>query len=182
MSASSTDRNMLLGFLAVRVDLITEQALAASTADWERDRSRSLGQLLVARGHLRADEIPLLEKLVETHLQRQSQGSLPEGTLFTMGIAPQTNPPNPAGPVQGTLDDCTAAPAQAPSATRGPDGFPKDPVRNSKSERRHAVPFEIRISSFGFRVSDFGSSPSRRSAPTTSTMPKAVNASSWKRK
>src|SRR5260370_31640621 len=45
-----TDRNVLLGVLAVQLNLVTPESLATARRDWERDPPRSLGQVLVARG------------------------------------------------------------------------------------------------------------------------------------
>ena len=50
MLSSSTDRDNLLGLLAVRNELLSPEALAAATVEWRRDRSRSLGQVLVESG------------------------------------------------------------------------------------------------------------------------------------
>jgi hypothetical protein len=99
MSLPTTDRNALLGALALRSELVAPEALAEVKAEWERDRSRSLGQILVARGHLREDELPLLDKLVESHLRRQGKEPPTAGTLLTVGTArtlrghPQTRVP-----------------------------------------------------------------------------------------
>src|ERR1044072_5928394 len=87
MSSSSPDRNALLGLLAVRIELLTPEALAEAVHAWERDPREPLGPFLVARRLLEGDELELLEALVERCLRRQAQGAVPAGTLRTSGGA-----------------------------------------------------------------------------------------------
>jgi serine/threonine-protein kinase len=97
MSQPATDRNLLLGALAVRADLITAEELAAAVAKWERDGSRSLGQVLLARGCLCAEELAHLEGLVQQHLKRHGGSAaetLPEATHLPAG---EQTSPAPAG-------------------------------------------------------------------------------------
>ena len=70
MSQPTLDRNRLLGTLAVRTDLVTPKALAAAVAEWEREPSRSLGQVLLAQGHLGEEELAHLEGLAKGHLRK----------------------------------------------------------------------------------------------------------------
>ena len=44
------DRDVLLGALTVQLNLLTAESLATARSEWERDRSRSLGEVLLARG------------------------------------------------------------------------------------------------------------------------------------
>src|SRR5205823_1587342 len=87
MSQFPSDRNALLGLLAVRIELLTSEALAEAVRAWEREPSEPLGRLLVARGLLQADELALLEALVEVCLKRQTQPVPIAGTLHTRGGA-----------------------------------------------------------------------------------------------
>src|SRR5262245_7868588 len=98
MSQAPPDRNTLLGDLAVRLELLTPEALAEVVRAWERDPGTSLGQLLVARGLLHADELVHLEALVEGCLQRRAQAALGWPTLGTEGEIAATLTPE-----EGTL-------------------------------------------------------------------------------
>jgi formylglycine-generating enzyme required for sulfatase activity/tRNA A-37 threonylcarbamoyl transferase component Bud32 len=74
--------------LAVRNELLSPQALAAATA--ECHGGRSLGDVLLARGHLRDTELALLRRLVDSYLERHIV-SPTAGTLPAAGPAiPQT--------------------------------------------------------------------------------------------
>src|SRR4051794_30727973 len=69
MSHSQSDRNLLFGILALQMDFIGRDALIAAMNNWVLDKSRSLGQVLVAQGALDADTRALLETLVQKHLE-----------------------------------------------------------------------------------------------------------------
>ena len=87
MPPSTSDRNALLGLLAVRNELLTAEALAAATAEWEQDRSRSFGLILVAQGHLRERDLRALELLADSLLERNGSDQ-PAGTLLTAAVRP----------------------------------------------------------------------------------------------
>jgi serine/threonine-protein kinase len=70
METVNADRNMLFGILAVQMDFIGRDALSAAMNTWILNKSEPLGQVLVAQGALSADELALLEALVQKHLQR----------------------------------------------------------------------------------------------------------------
>ncbi len=65
----SLDRSMLLGALALQLDLVRRDQLIAGMQTWVRDTSRSLDELLVDQGAL--DELTqrLLRDLVQKHIE-----------------------------------------------------------------------------------------------------------------
>jgi serine/threonine protein kinase/formylglycine-generating enzyme required for sulfatase activity len=115
MSQAPPDRNTLLGEFAVRLELLTAEALAEAVRAWERDPGTSLGQLLVTRGLLHADELVHLEALVESCLRRRAQAALGWPTLGTEGaIAATLTPdegtsPPPGPPPGGTAGNSVAS-------------------------------------------------------------------------
>jgi hypothetical protein len=70
-----TDRNTLLGILAVRHNFLTAASLATARSEWERDPARSLGQVLVAGGLLHEKVLVALETLVEIQLNGENSAS-----------------------------------------------------------------------------------------------------------
>jgi serine/threonine-protein kinase len=67
MSAHA-DRNLLFGVLALQMDFIRKDALIAALHAWVKDKSRPLGDVLVAQGALDAGTLALLDALVCKHL------------------------------------------------------------------------------------------------------------------
>ena len=102
MSQPTPDRNLLLGALAVRNDLVTPEALAAAVSEWERDGSRSLGQVLLARGYLRERDIGALEALAD-HLLERNGADRSAGTLLTSAVRQPSN--RESGGNAGTLGE-----------------------------------------------------------------------------
>ncbi|MGE3805027.1 MAG: protein kinase, partial [Gemmataceae bacterium] len=84
MATSTNDRNVLLGLLAVQRKLIDDDALTAAMQVWQADRSRPLGQILVERKALSAEQLPELEALVNEQLKANDNDG--ERTLATLGI------------------------------------------------------------------------------------------------
>ena len=80
MSALTNNRGALLGALAIRNELLTQEALAAATVEWQRDDTRPLGQVLLERGLLSQKELAALEALVEGQLERQAERPAPART------------------------------------------------------------------------------------------------------
>ncbi len=68
MSAAPSDRNLLFGVLALQMDFINRDALVVALNAWVLDKSRPLGEILIAQGALQAGQRNLLEPLVEAHL------------------------------------------------------------------------------------------------------------------
>src|SRR5262245_57149112 len=69
MSQPHADRNVLFGILALQMDFISRDALVAAMNAWVLDKAKSLGQILLEQGTLRAANRELLEALVERHLE-----------------------------------------------------------------------------------------------------------------
>jgi len=69
MVRSGTDYNLLLGFLAVQLDFVSRDALIAAMSTWVLDKSKSVGQILVAQSSLDQDALSLIEALVDRHLK-----------------------------------------------------------------------------------------------------------------
>ncbi|MBI1915473.1 MAG: serine/threonine protein kinase [Planctomycetes bacterium] len=69
MPHPQADRNLLFGILALQMDFISREALVAAMHAWVLDKAKSLGQVLLEQGTLRAANRELLEALVERHLE-----------------------------------------------------------------------------------------------------------------
>ena len=70
MSASSSDRNVLFGVLALQMEFITQAGLIAALQAWTLQKSRPLGELLVELGHMSAEDRAALEPMVDRHVAR----------------------------------------------------------------------------------------------------------------
>lgn len=73
----SEDQNLLLGLIALQLDFVDRSTLVDALDAWSADKSQSLGQVLIARGKLSADDLTLLESLVRKQLSRHSQDAKP---------------------------------------------------------------------------------------------------------
>ena len=67
---SNAGRNLLFGILALQNNLVDRAGLLDGFNRWVDAKSRPLGQILVERGAMAADECALLEALVAKHLQK----------------------------------------------------------------------------------------------------------------
>ena len=63
------DRNLLFGILALQMDFISRDALVAAMQAWVLEKSKPLGEILVAQGAMAADARALLEPLVQKHVE-----------------------------------------------------------------------------------------------------------------
>ncbi len=52
MNGPSSDRNLLLGIVALQMDFISRDALIEAMHDWTLDKTRSLSEILVENGAL----------------------------------------------------------------------------------------------------------------------------------
>jgi eukaryotic-like serine/threonine-protein kinase len=77
VSQPASDRNLLLGVLAVQLDLVPGEALLRALHAWVNDKGRSLAQILVGQGVLTDDEGQLLEALVQKHVERHGNDLSP---------------------------------------------------------------------------------------------------------
>jgi tetratricopeptide (TPR) repeat protein len=69
MSASSSDRNLLYGILALQVNFINRDALIRGMNAWVLEKHRPVGKILVEQGALRQDQHAALEEIVRLHLE-----------------------------------------------------------------------------------------------------------------
>ena len=69
MPQPATDRQLLLGILALQNSFIDRNTLIAAFDVWVQDKTRSLGDILLERRALDADTLALLNGLVAKHLK-----------------------------------------------------------------------------------------------------------------
>ncbi len=67
--ASSADKNLLVGILALQMDFIHREQLIAAMNAWVLEKSKSLDAILREQGALGEDTQALLQALVEKHLE-----------------------------------------------------------------------------------------------------------------
>jgi tRNA A-37 threonylcarbamoyl transferase component Bud32/tetratricopeptide (TPR) repeat protein len=72
MPSAPSDRNLLFGVLALQMDFINRDALVVALNAWVLDKSRPLGEILVAQGAMQIVQRNLLEPLVDAHLAMHS--------------------------------------------------------------------------------------------------------------
>jgi WD40 repeat protein/serine/threonine protein kinase len=70
MSSVNSDRNLLFGVLALQMDFLDRDALIAAMNAWIHDKTKPLGDILVAQHALRTDERDAIDVLVQKHLDR----------------------------------------------------------------------------------------------------------------
>jgi len=70
MSASSSDRNVLFGVLALQMEFITQAGLISALQAWTLQKTRPLGESLVELGHMSAEDRAALEPMVDRHVAR----------------------------------------------------------------------------------------------------------------
>jgi formylglycine-generating enzyme required for sulfatase activity/tRNA A-37 threonylcarbamoyl transferase component Bud32 len=115
-----TDRDVLLGALALQLNLLTAESLAMARSMWESDRTRSLGQVLLAQGLLHEKALVALEILVESQANREGPASAPPGnqaTLDTHGSPTPSADPFETRPPVGA-EEASAAPGTERSRYR----------------------------------------------------------------
>jgi WD40 repeat protein/serine/threonine protein kinase len=69
MPGTSSDRNLLLGIIALQMDFITREALVAAMNAWVLNKSIPLSQVLENQGALSRQQRALLDGLVDEHIQ-----------------------------------------------------------------------------------------------------------------
>jgi hypothetical protein len=116
MPSAPSDRNLLFGVLAVQMGFINSDALVAALNAWVSDKSRPLGEILVAQGAMQAAHRNVLEPLVDARLAMH--GNSVEKSLATVQL------PSPirrqihsvvGADVQATLSHLPMPPAPAES-------------------------------------------------------------------
>jgi serine/threonine-protein kinase len=85
MSQPAADRNLLFGILALQMDFIGRDDLIAAMNAWVLDKTKALGDILVAQGALAPKRLALLDTLVAEHLSQH--GNDPGRSLAAAGAA-----------------------------------------------------------------------------------------------
>ncbi len=112
MSAPSSDRNLLLGIVALQMDFITRDALIAAMNQWTLEKTHTLSEILVARGDLDAADRLMLDQMVDRHIARH--GGDPRQSLSAMDVATAARSifePIDDRDVQESLSSLTGGPA-----------------------------------------------------------------------
>src|SRR4051794_38045539 len=87
------DRHLLFGLLALQNGLIDQGQLMLAFQAWTRDKARSLGEHLEARGDMTGAKRALLEALAEVHLEahggdvEKSLAAVPANRSTRAGLA-----------------------------------------------------------------------------------------------
>jgi tRNA A-37 threonylcarbamoyl transferase component Bud32 len=128
MSRTDTDRDLLLGLLALRSGLVDRQTLAQALAEWRRDPGRSLEQHLAARG-VTSDDLAALVDLRRRALARHENQA-----TVTLNALDATDP---------FLNDLRREGGFDPSSVVDPT-FPDMPAALPDGERYEVVKFHAR--------------------------------------
>jgi hypothetical protein len=88
MRPSATDRNLLLGILAVQMGFITREAFIKGMQSWALAKAKPLGQMLIEQGQLSEQRHALMEALVEDYLA-QHEGDVTQ-SLATLSSVSST--------------------------------------------------------------------------------------------
>jgi formylglycine-generating enzyme required for sulfatase activity/tRNA A-37 threonylcarbamoyl transferase component Bud32 len=83
MAASTADRNLLFGVLALQMDFVSKDQLVAGMHAWVLEKTKPLAQILVDQGALSASHRDLLQPLVEAHIQQHQDD--PAQSLAALG-------------------------------------------------------------------------------------------------
>ena len=69
MAASSADRNLLYGMLALQMNFVRRDALLAAMQAWVFDKAKPLGQILADQGQLTTERRQVLDRMLDEHLR-----------------------------------------------------------------------------------------------------------------
>ncbi len=126
MSPPGSDRNLLLGVLALQLDFVGQGELIGAMHAWAADKAKPLGVILRDRGHLSVDRLRLLDALVDEHLK--AHGGDPLRSLAALGPLPE--------PVRRDLESVadtpvreSLAPLDSTAADAGGPPLPAEPPR-----------------------------------------------------
>jgi eukaryotic-like serine/threonine-protein kinase len=84
MVATTAERNLLFGLLALQTGLINQSQLVAAFHAWTQARDRPMAEILAEQGALESPCLTLVEGLVIEHLRRH--GSDPQRSLAAIGV------------------------------------------------------------------------------------------------
>jgi hypothetical protein len=85
MVTAQTNRQLLLGMLAVQLDFISGEQLTTAVDTWRRDKSQTMETILVNRGYLSDDDRQLLAPLATRHIELHAGDA--NRSLSSLGIA-----------------------------------------------------------------------------------------------
>jgi tetratricopeptide (TPR) repeat protein/tRNA A-37 threonylcarbamoyl transferase component Bud32 len=110
------DRNLLCGILALQMDFLSRDALITAMHAWVLDKSKPLGQILLAQEQLSAERLQLLEALVAEHLKAHQDD--PQQSLAALAASPSPIP----GELRGIADEELHASLAAVGSARASAG------------------------------------------------------------
>jgi eukaryotic-like serine/threonine-protein kinase len=87
MPRPCTDRNMLVGIVALQRDFISRDELIDAMNEWARNKARSLGQVLLDRASLDHDTQVLLDTLVDRELEQLESERMSQFTTLVAAPA-----------------------------------------------------------------------------------------------
>ncbi len=73
MPPPDADRNLLLGIIALQMEFITRDSLVDAMHAWVLDKGKSLGEILLTRSAIDADDLAALETMLSRHLARHGE-------------------------------------------------------------------------------------------------------------
>ncbi len=123
MANPDADREILFGLLAHQNGLVDQAQLVGTIQDWAHDKSRPLGDHLLAAGHLDAKDLPALDALVARQLEKhggsaeRSLATIPAGAATLETLARVGDPD-----VDATLGNLLASVAMTQAGDAGVDG------------------------------------------------------------
>ena len=85
MPESSTDRQLLFGVLAYQLEFVDRSELISALSTWIDQKQVSVGELLVRRGAISAEDRDLLEPMVTRHVEKH--GGRAEESLKSISSA-----------------------------------------------------------------------------------------------
>lgn len=133
-----SDRNLLYGLLAVRMELISRDALIAAISAWAREKTKPVSRILVEQGALSSTCEGLLDQLVEEHLKVHDN----DATKSLVSLHPSATLRDDLQHIsdpqwQATLDSVLA----------GPEADQEDPLRTETYDSQAGRPAVVGASS-----------------------------------
>src|SRR5690242_2585945 len=87
MPSPHSDRNLLFGVVALQMNFIGRDELIDAMHEWIKDKTQTLGEILLARRALAEDVRVLLDGLVARHVE-QHDGDLERSLASFFSISP----------------------------------------------------------------------------------------------